>query len=216
MSYPGLPPLEDPEGHQWVRPASPPCPHCDCCSAELCQKAVDGHMLCAHYVSRGPGVADVSQCRCSANTADEDEAVLASNRPLLTECHRAACHRLVNLGTEFCCTPCRVAADGGHPAVDHSSGCADRVAARHGHADVPGMRYLLVRADHGHLVGLLGQLSAEERPDVDVRAGAADGTLVVAARAWVKTDLSALLGSGSVEVLGLIGGDVLDERQPRR
>lgn len=30
-------PLEDPEGHRWVRPAGPLCPNCSCCRAFVCE-----------------------------------------------------------------------------------------------------------------------------------------------------------------------------------
>ena len=33
-----LSPLEDPEGHRWVRPQSAPCPNCPCCRAFVCER----------------------------------------------------------------------------------------------------------------------------------------------------------------------------------
>lgn len=32
-----LPPLEDPEGHRWVRPRAKECPDCPCCRAFVCE-----------------------------------------------------------------------------------------------------------------------------------------------------------------------------------
>lgn len=29
-------PLEDPDGHRWVRPTSAPCPNCVCCREFVC------------------------------------------------------------------------------------------------------------------------------------------------------------------------------------
>lgn len=33
-----LMPLEDPEGHRWVRPRSEECPDCPCCRAFVCER----------------------------------------------------------------------------------------------------------------------------------------------------------------------------------
>lgn len=50
-----LSPLFDPDGHRWVRPGSPPCPNCQCCSAALCEKARNAYTLdqnCAYHGER--------------------------------------------------------------------------------------------------------------------------------------------------------------------
>jgi len=48
--------------HTWVRPESPPCPDCECCTAALCAKAVAENLAC-HLVGRGSDY-DLSLCPC--------------------------------------------------------------------------------------------------------------------------------------------------------
>jgi len=48
--------------HTWVRPESPPCPDCVCCSAALCELAVKKGTAC-HWEGRS-GDFDLSRCPC--------------------------------------------------------------------------------------------------------------------------------------------------------
>lgn len=48
--------------HQWVRPVSEPCEHCECCSAALCQRAVERDSAC-HWEGRS-GDFDLARCPC--------------------------------------------------------------------------------------------------------------------------------------------------------
>lgn len=63
-------PLEDPEGHRWVRPANPDCPNCDCCTAVLCERGRENVFGCLGRSSDfDPDVRKrVGDCPCSAGT----------------------------------------------------------------------------------------------------------------------------------------------------
>lgn len=55
--------------HTWARPASEPCPDCDCCSKRLCQLAIErdaaGEMDGAcHMLSDASADFDLSECPC--------------------------------------------------------------------------------------------------------------------------------------------------------
>ncbi|EOD66875.1 hypothetical protein [Amycolatopsis vancoresmycina] len=56
---------EDPDGHRWVRPESPACPNCKCCSDQLCTTAKQDDSMCFFLVGGRPGVMDVSDCPCA-------------------------------------------------------------------------------------------------------------------------------------------------------
>ena len=50
-------PLEDPEGHRWVRPTGPLCPNCSCCRSYVCE----GKEWAKHPWPNG---APVTPCPC--------------------------------------------------------------------------------------------------------------------------------------------------------
>lgn len=50
------------DSHMWVRPASPACPDCECCSAALCKLAKEKNSAC-HWHGRSSDF-DLSQCPC--------------------------------------------------------------------------------------------------------------------------------------------------------
>lgn len=52
------------DSHMWVRPASAPCPNCDCCSAALCALAKEKDGACHWYGSGHPADVDLSRCPC--------------------------------------------------------------------------------------------------------------------------------------------------------
>jgi hypothetical protein len=224
VSYPGLPPLEDPEGHRWVRPASPPCPHCECCSEDLCELSNERASLCRHISDKGPDVDPrVATCPCTAYQPDEDARILLP--PKLTECFNTRCERLMSVGTRYCCAPCRHVDEATDEAAGHSAACQVRRDERHGHADVIGMAYLLVRHPSGSAVldDLVRQLPAELDRHVDIRQAHDDGTAVLAVRhsvttahPSVETVTAAVAAHPEIDLIGPLVGDVLDERQPRR
>ncbi|TDC33118.1 hypothetical protein E1166_26055 [Micromonospora sp. KC213] len=51
--------------HVWVRPPSPDCPDCRCCTTPLCTAAKAKGMPCWAVVDGGPDVMDVSGCPCA-------------------------------------------------------------------------------------------------------------------------------------------------------
>lgn len=57
--------------HSWVKPPSPNCPDCECCTSALCSRATSGGVPCWVLVNGRPtdGVMDVSGCQCTAQTA---------------------------------------------------------------------------------------------------------------------------------------------------
>lgn len=227
MTYSDLPPLhlEDPEGHRWVRPASPPCPRCECCSEDLCQLSNERATLCSHVSDIGPDVDPrVESCPCTAYQADEDARILLS--PKLTECFNTHCERLMSLGTRYCCAPCRYTDEATEVAAAHSAGCDVRRGERHGHADIIGMTYLLVRLPPGGelLDDLVRQLPAELNRHVGIRQAHDDGTAVLAVRRSVlttahpsvETVTAAVTAHPEVDLVGPITGADLDARWPRR
>ncbi|PRY35318.1 hypothetical protein [Umezawaea tangerina] len=226
MSHPDLPPLhlEAPEGHRWVRPASPPCPRCECCSEDLCELSNQRATLCRNVSDTGPDVDPrVASCPCTVYQPDEDTRVLLP--PQLTECFNTGCERLMSLGTRYCCAPCRLVDEGTSEASGHSTACDARRDERHGHADVIGMTYVLVRHTPGSAVldDLVRQLPAELDRYVDTRQHD-DGTAVLAVRHSVlttehpsdETVTAAVTAHPEVDLVGLITGADLDARQPRR
>ena len=48
--------------HRWERPAGKPCPHCECCSAALCARAIEKDSAC-HWEGAGSDF-DLSVCPC--------------------------------------------------------------------------------------------------------------------------------------------------------
>lgn len=62
-------PVNDPpppdDFHTWARPASPPCPDCECCSARLCTTAKERGMACLQVGDQGPDVMDLRGCPCA-------------------------------------------------------------------------------------------------------------------------------------------------------
>mgnify|MGYP001578074925 CR=1 FL=1 len=48
--------------HRWERPASEPCPRCPCCTAALCELAVQKGTAC-HWEG-GPADYDLAGCPC--------------------------------------------------------------------------------------------------------------------------------------------------------
>lgn len=58
-------PFPEPFGPIYQRPASPPCPDCECCSAALCGKARDEQSPCSAFGDGGPGVMNVNTCPCA-------------------------------------------------------------------------------------------------------------------------------------------------------
>lgn len=50
------------DSHRWERPASTPCPDCECCSYALCQRAIAKDTACHWEGSSGDF--DVSRCPC--------------------------------------------------------------------------------------------------------------------------------------------------------
>ena len=218
-----LPFLEDPEGHRWVRPAGPPCPHCECCSEHLCELSNERGSLCRHLSDKGPDVDPrVASCPCTAYQPDEDARVLLP--PRLTECFTLGCDRLMSLGTRNCCAPCRLADEGTVEPVSHSAACDVRRDKRHGHVDVVGMTYLLVRHPPGSVVldDLVHQLRAEVDRYVDLRSAHDDGTAVLAVRGRLFTPsavdvvTAAVTAHVEVDLLGEITGAELDARRSRR
>jgi hypothetical protein len=216
--------LEAPDGHQWVRPAGPPCPTCECCSADLCRLATDRARRCSHYVGNEPNTADVSACPCTTYARDEDARILFPDR--FGECFKPDCERLVSIGSQYCCAPCLTAAEHKYEIEHHSRGCELRKLDRHGHPDVIGMTYLLVaKSEPGSsaLGEALRTLPKDIGDLVDVRAGHPDGTVVVAVRHTILrtptavdavTDL--LRVAPCAQLLGPISGATLDARRERR
>ena len=60
-------PFPEPFGPIYERPASAPCPDCECCSAALCGKARAELAPCSAFVDGGPdqGVMNVNTCPCA-------------------------------------------------------------------------------------------------------------------------------------------------------
>jgi hypothetical protein len=56
-------PLPPDDFHTWARPASPPCPDCECCTTALCELAITKDTAC-HWEGGQGGDFDVSQCPC--------------------------------------------------------------------------------------------------------------------------------------------------------
>jgi hypothetical protein len=226
MSHPDLPPLylEAPEGHRWVSPTGPPCPRCECCSEELCELSNERGSLCRHISDKGPDVDPrVASCPCTAYQPDEDARVLLP--PQLTECFNTGCERLMSLGTRYCCAPCRLVDEGTVEASGHSAACDARRDERHGHADVIGMTYLLVRHAPSSAVldDLVRQLPAEFDRHVHVRRTEDDGEAVLVVRhsvlatsSAVEVVTAAVTAHLEVELVGPIAGADLDARRPRR
>lgn len=48
----------------------------------------------------------------------------------LEKCDKPDCLRKVKKGTDYCCTACRVAAEGQYEIDEHSAGCEKRHAER--------------------------------------------------------------------------------------
>lgn len=60
-------PVNDPappdDFHTWARPAPPPCPDCECCTAALCERAIERDTAC-HWEGQPGGDFDLSRCPC--------------------------------------------------------------------------------------------------------------------------------------------------------
>lgn len=76
-------PIGDPETwnagdyHHWERPVSPPCPHCQCCSEQLCSRAVAKDSAC-HWVGTSSDF-DLSACPCWRDDTAEYAAIAAAD-----------------------------------------------------------------------------------------------------------------------------------------
>lgn len=55
-------PLPPDDSHTWARPASPPCPDCECCSAALCARSIERDTAC-HWEGSSPDF-DLARCPC--------------------------------------------------------------------------------------------------------------------------------------------------------
>jgi hypothetical protein len=59
--------------HRWERPASPPCPHCVCCSAALCTLAIAKKSAC-HHEGSGASAYDLADCPCWRRDSEAQRA----------------------------------------------------------------------------------------------------------------------------------------------
>jgi hypothetical protein len=64
-------PLPPDDTHTWARPASEPCPDCDCCSKALCELAVEKAAAnefdgACHFLGTSADF-DLAQCPCWRN-----------------------------------------------------------------------------------------------------------------------------------------------------
>ncbi|MFF4412149.1 hypothetical protein ACFYY8_06420 [Streptosporangium sp. NPDC001559] len=70
-------PLDDPDDHQWVRPAPADCPDCDCCTAQLCEQGRVNSFGCV-MVAQPADKERVHGCPCSAETTPGTTAYAAA------------------------------------------------------------------------------------------------------------------------------------------
>lgn len=73
-------PFREPWGPEYVRPAPPVCPDCDCCTKALCEVGRTDPWGCiARFGSNNPEIRElVAACPCSAETTPGTEAYRAA------------------------------------------------------------------------------------------------------------------------------------------